>query len=146
MASIDVEFEVYKALTVLRQSESDTYNDVIRRLLPAGKDILKSASPKITGSPVPPPGSASGITSTDAWHTKGVIFPPGTEFRASHRGKPYFGRVESGALVVNGKRYHSPSAAAVAITGNSVNGWIFWECKRAGSDHWQSIKASRRGF
>lgn len=145
MASIEVEFDIYKALTNLRQSESDTYNDVISRLLAAPHGGVKIAAPSVTGSPSEPHGFASGDMGTDAWHTKGVIFPAGTEFRASHKGKPYFGRVESGALVVNGKRYHSPSAAAVAITGNSVNGWIFWECKRPGSDHWQSIKVSRRG-
>lgn len=30
---IDIDFEVFKALTALRQSESDSYNGVIRRLL-----------------------------------------------------------------------------------------------------------------
>lgn len=145
MASIDVDFDVYKALTVLRQSENDTYNDVVRRLLASTESVLKGAAPKAAISLPLPSVSASATTSTNAWHTKGVIFPPGTEFRGSYKGKLHFGKVESGALVVNGKRYHSPSAAAVAITGTSVNGRLFWEFKRPGSDHWQSIKASPRG-
>lgn len=54
------------------------------------------------------------------------------------------GRVQSGALVVDGKPYDSPSAAAVAITGNAVNGWRFWECRLPGKSGWQLIGGLRR--
>jgi predicted CopG family antitoxin len=30
---IDIDFDVFKALTALRQSEIDSYNDVLRRVL-----------------------------------------------------------------------------------------------------------------
>jgi len=30
------------------------------------------------------------------------------------------------AVEHNGKRYTSPSAAAKAVTGHSINGWLFW--------------------
>jgi 3-methyladenine DNA glycosylase Mpg len=30
------------------------------------------------------------------------------------------------AVEYDGKRYTSPSAAAKAITGHSINGWLFW--------------------
>ena len=74
------------------------------------------------------------------WVVKGVVFPHGTEFRANHKGQVYQGRVENGALMVNGKRFTSPSAAAMSITGYSINGWIFWECRRPGETTWQIIK------
>jgi len=53
---------------------------------------------------------------------KGVRFPNGTEFRATHKGQTYYGKVQDGELVDQNKKYSSPSAAAVAITNNPVNG------------------------
>jgi len=78
------------------------------------------------------------------WSTKGVTFPEGTEFRGTYKGQTYHARVESGALVFNGKRYDSPSPAAVDITGKPWNGWHFWECRFPGKTSWQMIKALRK--
>ena len=130
MSSIEIDFDVYKALTLRRTSEEVTYNEVLRQLLNLG--LKKSAPPSATQ---PAPGD---------WVSKGVRFPLGTEFRASYKGQPIFGRVESGALVVNGKQFASPSAAAVAITGNPVNGWVFWECRFPGSSSWLMLKSLRK--
>ncbi|MHB8769863.1 MAG: DUF4357 domain-containing protein [Syntrophales bacterium] len=127
---IEIDFEVFKELTAKRESETETYNDVLRKILG-----LNQAQ----GSDAPRESSAAAV----AWTTKGVAFPGGTEFRATYKGQTILGRVEAGALVVAGKRYYSPSSAAVAVTGNPVNGWIFWECKLPGKSSWQMIKALR---
>ncbi|HOX41758.1 MAG TPA: DUF4357 domain-containing protein, partial [bacterium] len=66
------------------------------------------------------------------------------EFRANYKGQTILAKVESGSLVLNGKRFDSPSAAAVSITGNMVNGWIFWECRLPGKTSWQTIKMLRK--
>jgi len=131
MVSIDVDFEVFKQLTVLRRSEEMTENEVIRQLLKLGRPTRESR---------PDAAEPEGI----AWVTKGVSFPHGTEFRTQYKGQEYIGRVQNGALVVNGKRYSSPSAAAVAITGNAVNGWRFWECKLPDSSRWRLAASLRR--
>jgi hypothetical protein len=34
---------------------------------------------------------------------------------------------------MNGQTYTSPSAAAIAVTGYSVNGWRFWRYRDPGS-------------
>jgi hypothetical protein len=131
MMNIEIDFDVFKELTNRRATENITYNDVLRELL--GLDPLKVA------------GLSSDIApSTGAWTTKGVTFPAGTEFRANYKGQTIFGKVETGFLVVNGKRFDSPSAAAVSITGNMVNGWIFWECRLPGKTSWQIIKTLRK--
>lgn len=129
MQSIEVDFDVFKALTLRRTTEDVTYNDVLRHLL-----ALNSTK----RAPVGRPTAAIG-----GWFTKGVTFPDGTEFRATHKGQAYRGKVESGALVVNGKRFDSPSAAAVEITRRPTNGWIFWECRLPGKTSWQIIKSFR---
>lgn len=130
MTTIDIDFDVYKALTLRRTTEDMTYNDVLRELLRLGskREDLRSAAAAGQGD----------------WVSKGVRFPAGTVFRATYKGEQYQGKIESGALVVDGKRFDSPSAAAVAITGNPVNGWTFWECRLPEKDSWQMIKSLRK--
>lgn len=131
MRTIEVDFDVYKALIARRPTEAVTENDVLRQLL--------GLSPKRQGPAAQPVAPAAGD-----WVTKGVRFPAGTEFRAHYKGQTYLGRVEHGALVVSGHRFATPSAAAVSITGNPVNGWTFWECRLPGQAGWQMIKSLRK--
>ena len=133
MTTIHVDFEVFKELTARRVSESVTENDVIR-------ELLGLPSTKATPSPLP----ASPETGALPWVSKGVSFPSGTEFRATYKGQQYTGTVENGALVINGERFTTPSAAAVAITGNPVNGWRFWECLFPGTKRWKLIAEFRK--
>ena len=130
MRTIEVDFDVYKALLIRRPSENVTENDVLRELL---------GLPKKGEAPSGPEATRAGD-----WIAKGVRFPAGTEFRARYRGELHLGKVAGGALVVNGKRYDSPSAAAMAITNNTpVNGWTFWDCRRPGESGWRTIKELR---
>jgi len=131
MMNIEIDFDVFKELTNRRATENITYNDVLRELLGLNPLKTEEISPDFA-------------TFDGSWTTKGVTFPAGTEFRANYKGQNIFGKVESGFLVVNGKRFDSPSASAVSITGNSVNGWIFWECRLPGKTSWQIIKSLRK--
>jgi hypothetical protein len=129
MYSIDVDFEVYKQLTVRRATERVTYNDVIRELLGLKKAPVQAAG-------------LNGASGGD-WTIKGVRFPSGTVLRAEYKGKDYAATVEGGALVLDGKRFSSPSAAAVSITKAPVNGWVFWKCRFPGQSDWILIKSLR---
>jgi hypothetical protein len=130
MRTIEVDFDVYKALTMRRPSEEVTENDVLRELL---------GLPRRKASGTPPAGPAPGD-----WIAKGVRFPAGTEFRAHYKGQTHLARVEGGALVLNGKRHDSPSSAAVSITGSAVNGWRFWEARLPDQAGWKIIESLRR--
>ena len=132
MNTIEVDFDVWKELTNRRSSEEVTYNDVLRELLELPVKVKKTITLQ------------SSIARRYDWVTKGVHFPDGTEFRANYNGQMYYGKVEKGRLVVNDKRFNSPSAAAKSITDNSVNGWTFWECRMLGQSNWQMIKSLRR--
>lgn len=129
MPHIEVDFDVFKELTARRPSEDVTENDVLRQLL-----RLPSRQPSVTARTNLPTGE---------WVSKGVRFPAGTEFRATYKGRTYLARVENGALVLNGERHDSPSAAAMAITRTPVNGWTFWEVRLPGRTSWQILKAMR---
>ncbi len=128
--NIEIDFDVFKELTSRRAIESISYNDVLRDILglkPLNEPELKSDVAVLK----------------QGWTSKGVAFPEGTEFRAEYKGQTIVGRVESGLMVVNGKRFDSPSSAAGSITDNSVNGWTFWECRFPGDVTWRLIKSLR---
>jgi len=94
MPTIEVDFDVFKALTARRSTEDVTENDVLRQLLrlpPRSSPIVTSDSP-----------------GPDDWVTKGVRLPVGTELRAMYKGQTYLARVSSGALVYDGKRFIVP--------------------------------------
>ena len=130
MPTIDVDFDVFKAITLRRPSEDVSENDVLRQIL--GLPARKRAA---VYPATPQPGD---------WVTKGVRFPAGTEFRASYKRETHLGRVEGGALVLSGKRYDTPSAAAMSITRSPVNGWTFWQARLPGQAGWKLIKSLRK--
>lgn len=130
MQSIEIDFDVYKELTMKRENESVSYNDVIRSLL--GLDPSHNNS-NLDGT----------YDSSEDWVTKGIRFPKGTEFRANLNGRAYTGKVEKGALCVDGKRHTSPSSAAAGLAGYAVNGWRFWEVKLPGKSSWQVMDRFR---
>jgi hypothetical protein len=126
--SIPIDFDVWKALTALLTSPDDTFNDALRRKLELG--------PASRRSPV----SSGG---TRPWVDEGVTLPHGTELRRRYNGKMYLARIENGAILYDGKRYQSPSPAAIAVTGSSTNGWLFWECREPGESDWMRLDSLR---
>jgi len=126
---VEIDFEVFKALTAMRESEETTYNDVLRRML-----NLPDAAPAPT-----PAGSVTGRS----FIAEGVEFPHGTEFRMRHKGRWFVATVHDGCLVQNGKGFSSVSKPACEITHTSVNGWKHWECRLPGHADWQSIDTLR---
>ena len=131
MRTIEIDFDVFKALTMRRDSEEVSYNDVLREMLGLEKKSKQDTSNAVAAA-------------DDVWVTKGVRFPNGTEFRAKYKGQTYRGKVQNCCLVVDGKRFDSPSPAAIDITGNSVNGWRFWECRLPGDSSWQMIQSLKK--
>lgn len=134
MQTIEIDFQVYKALTARRETETVTYNDVIRGLLGFPTSTVEgvAAAPQVTAA-----GSGT------PWIYKGVRFPEGTEFRATYQGALHRALVRNSQLEVNGQTSASPSDAARLITGTSVNGWTFWECRFPGQAQWRILKSLR---
>ena len=128
MPNIEIDFDVFKEITTRRDTEQVTPNDVLRKLFNLKSHQVKHISDIHAGKP---------------WVVKGVTFPHNTEFLATYKGQNFHAVVNNGALVLNGKKFPSPSAAAVSITGNPVNGWIFWKCKLPGQQNWEVIEKYR---
>ena len=130
MPNIYVDFDVFKALTARRPTEQVTENDVLRQVfgLPAAGEARADARHGVAD-----------------WVTKGVRFPAGTEARAKYKGNVHVAHVKDGALFLEGKRYDSPSSAAISITRNPVNGWNFWEVRLPGQGEWKLMNSYRKG-
>jgi len=139
MHTIEVEFDVLKALMAQRDTEAMSYSDVIRDLLQKVGKL-----PMVAGQTKTPSLPAAATPSIDDWICKGVRFPAGTEFRANYKDQIFYAKVERGGLVVDGTRTTSPSDAARVITKNAVNGWLFWECRFPGESRWKLIKSLRK--
>jgi len=130
MYTIEIDFDVFKELTIRRASEKTTYNDVLRELLELTPQTSQNSN--------------KGAINNKTWICKGVTFPHNTEFRSFYKGEYYYGKVDNGFLVVNEKKFSSPSPAASEITNNSVGGWRFWECKFPGDNSWKLIGNLRK--
>jgi len=63
-------------------------------------------------------------------HKKREAPKVGATFHKTYKGKAYTLRVIRAASDIayslGGVAYETPTAAAISITGNSVNGWRFW--------------------
>lgn len=123
---IDVDFDVFKALTARRQSEQHTESAVLRELL--GLPAIVSATP------APMNGSES-----EGWTSYGVTLPNGTELRGTYKGKCYIAKIENGQFTCDGIVYSSPSQARYAITQTGGNGWWFWTVKKDNSEEWEAM-------
>jgi hypothetical protein len=140
---IEIDFEVFKALTARLENETDTYNEAIRRLLglPATETALLPGEIDVPGLPAAFSGNALAAYSGGVYFSN-VFFPNGTMFRATYKGRTYRARVYNSQWIDElGNIRTSPSDAASAISGTNVNGWRFWFVRRPQDEDWQRMDA-----
>lgn len=136
LRTIEIDFDVHKRIEMERRSFDEPANAALRRLL--GIDGTESNKPI---------GGASGRP----WSGKGVTLDHGTDVRMEYNGRQHTGRIDDGEWLVEGQRYGSPSAAAGGVartkvgTRPSLDGWIYWEVRRPGSNRWVGLKDLRNG-
>lgn len=150
---IEIDFDVFKELTARRESEADSYNSVIRRLLklPVANALAAYEAPRNALAPHPdnalaayarahaPPVNALAFALGGAWFDN-IHFPEGTDFRATYKGQTFSAQIREGRWIgSDGIVRTSPSAAAGAISGTNVNGWRFWYFRRPGDADWSRM-------
>jgi len=157
---VDIDFEVYKALTALRQNETDSYNAVLRRMLklqtpnalsPIAQSQPRSVLDGITAGEPTNALAAVGkgrVTAAPRFNAllgngalfDGIFFPNGTLFRATYKGELFSAEIGDGQWIgSDGIVRTSPSAAAGAISNTNVNGWRFWFYKGPGEASWKRL-------
>ena len=143
MMTIEIDFDVYKALTARRGDETVSYNDVLRTLLGLSQPTAGLRRLFGLGGGRAAVSDSSKGSVTD-WSYKGIRFPAGTSLRAKYKGQVHVARIDRGGIVVGGKRFATPSDAARAVTGTNVNGWRFWQCRLPGETGWRRLDALRQ--
>lgn len=143
MMTIEIDFDVYKALTARRGDETVSYNDVLRTVLGLGQPAAGLRRLFGLGSSKAETAEAPGGRINN-WLYKGIMFPAGTSLRAKYKGQVHTARIDRGGIVVGGKRFATPSDAARTVTGTNVNGWRFWQCRLPGETGWRRLDTLRQ--
>ncbi|MCG7854114.1 MAG: DUF2924 domain-containing protein [Methanosarcinaceae archaeon] len=126
MTQIRIDLDVYKAIQQRLKSFNDNPNQVLRRIFE-----LKVADE----SPSTPQG--------EGLYVKGVFLKNGLKMRKRFKGRTLEATVEGNSILYDGRRFNSPSGAAVYATGTSINGWRFWEYLDDNSGMWRSLSVLR---
>ncbi|MBW2020337.1 MAG: DUF2924 domain-containing protein [Deltaproteobacteria bacterium] len=123
---ISIDLDVYKQIQQRLESFSDTPNQVLRRIFG-----LKPTQEK----PFTPPG--------EGLYVGGVHLKEGLKLRKRFKGRILEAEVRNGKIYYDGRAFTSPSGAAVAATGTSVNGWRFWQFFDETSGGWRTLTVLR---
>jgi hypothetical protein len=136
---IEVDLDVFKALTAKIEAAGQDHNDVLRELLNLDS-VTEADLPDNVFGRIAETISRSYSAVPGQFYSRGLALPSGTELRARYKGQQFSARIEDGRwLDSDGQEHSSPSAAAKAITDTSVNGWRFWEAKRPGDRGWRRL-------
>lgn len=138
--SIDIDFEVHKAIELERRGFGETPNEVLRRML--GIDVSRADRPE--------PNSVMPVDEGRPWVGKGkstgLVLPHGTDLQMDYNGQRFSGRVENGSLVLEGQRFSSPSGAADELCRTrdgrktSLNGKELVRVRLPGEARWVLLK------
>ena len=79
-----------------------------------------------------------------SWEVESVVFPDGTKFRGKYKGYFYYGKVRNGTMTLDEKEFVSPCEAALTITRNPIDGWLFWDCKLPEQVSWMNISEFKK--
>jgi hypothetical protein len=170
--SIEIDIEVYRKIESARQTFEETHNDILKRLLGLTPSIKlpiqqgqMSMSEKREDYNIEVSNRKDLIDEirsyqqksmksrlTDLvryghkdWICEGARLPEGSKLRKWYRGKQHDAVIINGSILLNGKQYHAPSAAAMAVTdGTPVNGWLFWEYFDEGEIAWKKLNELRK--
>src|ERR1700728_3561228 len=116
MMTIEIDFDVYKAIETERRGFDEPRNAALRRLLGL------PPAPEVALAPVP--------RSLESWEDDGVTLPGGTKLRMAYSGRAHEGIIDKGTWLVEGRRFKSPSGAASAVARTKkgkttkLDGWI----------------------
>ena len=154
MPTIEIDWDVFQAITARRPSQAITPNVVLREVFKKDIERLHRLRPKA--------GSLARAQGLDprkkqaqkrSLVTKWISFPHGTQLRGSYLGKIYRAEIDDGHIAVKGlegnQRFSSLSQAVRAATEGEIknktvhSGWSFWEYLVPDSHIWRKAKKAK---
>lgn len=136
---IEIDFDVFKALTLRRESENVSYNDVLRELLALNRLVTQPVARNSTESPIKAFSAPEGIS---GYAYRGGFLPNGTKLKALYKNRIYNAEIADGCWVNDdGSKHATPTAAATHITKTATNARNFWSAKRPGDGDWQRLNS-----
>jgi negative regulator of replication initiation len=136
---IDIDIEVYKLIESYRIDFNETENDILKRVLNQN-EYPENNSNFIQEVNI----SQNLFINKEGLFWKGVLLKNGLKLRKLSKDKSYQATVINGRIIYNNQEFFSPSAAGVAASGTSVNGWIFWDFFDDNSNSWKKLSELRK--
>jgi hypothetical protein len=134
---IEIDLELFKYIENNRNDFSESSNSILKRKL----GLSETENRVLNVKDVKAPGltSSSREKQSIRMYYKGVPFYEGMRLRKILKGDLHNAIVRNGKIVFKGMSYDSPSAAGMAASGTSVNGWIFWDYYDEKTERWISL-------
>ena len=124
---IEIDVDVFIAITNYRQTFEETENDILRRIF-AKNSNGELFIDKFSKSRSEANNTIKNVNSSKDWVYDGAHLPEGVKLQKMYKYKKYEAVIKNGTIFYEGKGYETPSAVAMAINGGSnVNGWTFWK-------------------
>lgn len=139
LRTIEIDFEIHKAIEAERRSFDEPEYVALRRLLKM-EDVEAPKSPENEVGRDGRPFVEDGVS---------VVHGSDARMRYLRGTQLYEGKFLDGMLVVDGTAYPTLSAAASDLARTkegkktSLNGWLYWEVRAPGTAKWRAMKDLR---
>jgi hypothetical protein len=136
---IEIDFDVFKALTLRRENESISYNDVLRELLGLNKTSAQPPSRDSSETTIKAFASPEGV---EGYAYRGGFLPNGTKLKALYKNRIYNAEIVDGLWInEDGSKHATPTSAAGHITKTSTDARRFWSAKRPSDGDWYRLNS-----
>ena len=136
---IEIDFDVFKALTLRREDETVSYNDVLRGLLGLDKTSTRPAARDLAENPIKAFAAPEGVA---GYAYRGGFLPNGTKLKALYKNRIYNAEIVDGLWINDdGSKHATPTSAASHITRTSTDARRFWSAKRPSDGDWYRLNS-----
>ena len=151
MPTIEIDWDVFIAVSLYRNDDAQTVNDVLRSVF--SEEIEQVREPRQHYRKPHLLAMKNNVTASETNNTSlpfvtgKALFADGTPFRLIYKGKVHKASVRSGALVLEGSEesFANFSRAAMKITGGQViSAWDRWDFFDARTGKWKKVREAAK--
>ncbi len=151
MPTIEIDWDVYKAISLYRNEDAQTVNDVLRFVFSEEIEQVREPRQRYWNPRRQVAEKAAAASQSNnanlPFVTGKALFADGTPFRLIYRGRVYNAIVRNGSLVLEGSKetFANLSRAAMKITGGQViSAWDRWDFYDARTGKWKKAREAAK--